>query len=75
MLSCPKCEKKVNEALDFCPFCQTALHDEAAKRVYQQRLSQDVEHRQAMNKQNAKVQLIWFVIFVVVIGGLLWWKN
>ena len=38
--------------------------------VYQQRLSQDIEHRQAMNKQNAKVQLIWFVIFVVVIGGL-----
>ncbi|OBW94744.1 hypothetical protein QV08_05405 [Gallibacterium salpingitidis] len=75
MLSCPQCEKKVNEELTHCPFCQAALHDEAAKKIYQQRLEQDIAHRKAMNKQNAKVQIIWFVIFAIVIGALLWWKN
>ncbi|MFC0322579.1 hypothetical protein ACFFHT_03235 [Gallibacterium melopsittaci] len=75
MLSCPHCEKKVNEELTHCPFCQTALHDEAAKQVYQQRLAQDIDHRKAMNKQNAKVQITWFIIFTIVIAGLLWWKN
>lgn len=75
MLSCPKCEKKINQELSHCPFCQTALHDDAAKQIYQKRLEQDIEQRKAMNKQNAKVQVIWFIIFAIVLTVLLWWKN
>lgn len=75
MLNCPHCEKKVDSSLSHCPFCQTPLHDEAAKQVYQQRIIQSTQERQELNKRSAKVQLVWLVIFAIVIAGLFWWKS
>lgn len=75
MLCCPHCEKDVESRFLHCPFCGKPLHDETAKQIYKQRVAQRIQENRELNKRSARLQLIWLIIFAVVITGVFFWKN
>ena len=60
---CPECRKKISESVQACP------------EIYCQNLEQRRKINQEINQQNNKLQLVWLLIFAVVIGVASWWVN
>lgn len=71
---CPECRKKISESVQTCPHCGFSFK-EADLEIYRQKLEQRRQLNQELNRQNSKIQLIWLVIFAVVIGVASWWVN
>ncbi len=66
---CPYCAKKVKGGAIKCPYCQSMLHDDAAKKVIQDKL----EERRIKNKKGAKVAWIFLgtVILIIIIVSII----
>lgn len=64
---CPECRKKISESVQACPHCGFSFK-EADLEIYRQKLEQRRKLNQELNRQNSKIQLVWLVIFAVVIG-------
>lgn len=71
---CPECRRKISESAEFCPHCGFSFKA-ADLELYKQKLEQHRLHNRELNKQNARVQLVWLLIFAVVIGLAAWWRN
>ncbi|MDG2941859.1 zinc ribbon domain-containing protein [Bisgaard Taxon 10/6] len=71
---CPECRRKISESAEFCPHCGFSFKA-ADLELYKQKLEQRRLHNQELNKQNARVQLVWLLIFAAVIGLAAWWRN
>jgi len=71
---CPECRRKISESAEICPHCGFSFKA-ADLELYKQKLEQRRLHNQDLNKQNARIQLVWLLIFVVVIGLAAWWRN
>lgn len=71
---CPECRRKISESAEICPHCGFSFKA-ADLEAYKQKLERRRLHNQELNKQNAKVQLVWLLIFAVVIGFAAWWRN
>ncbi|WGE50263.1 zinc ribbon domain-containing protein [Actinobacillus equuli subsp. haemolyticus] len=63
---CPECRHKISESVIACPHCGFSFK-EADLAIYREKLEQRRLHNQALNRQNAKVQLFWLCVFAVVI--------
>ena len=71
---CPECRKKISESVQACPHCSFSFK-EADLEIYCQKLEQRRKINQEINRQNNKLQLVWLLIFAVVIGVASWWVN
>ncbi|MDG2961943.1 zinc ribbon domain-containing protein [Exercitatus varius] len=71
---CPECRRKISESAEICPHCGFSFKA-ADLELYKQKLEQRRLHNRELNKQNARVQLVWLLIFAVVIGLAAWWRN
>ncbi|MDG2917550.1 zinc ribbon domain-containing protein [Bisgaard Taxon 10/6] len=71
---CPECRRKISESAEICPHCGFSFKA-ADLEIYKQKLEQRRLHNQELNKQNARVQLVWLLIFAAVIGLAAWWRN
>lgn len=71
---CPECRRKISESAEFCPHCGFSFNA-ADLELYKQKLEQRRLHNQELNKQNARVQLVWLLIFAAAIGLAAWWRN
>lgn len=74
LIQCPDCGRKVSSKAEKCIRCGFPLQNISSSQ-YQQAFEKNLVERKAINRQNAKIQLIWLVIFVVIIAILAWWKN
>ncbi|HDR0741955.1 TPA: hypothetical protein QB030_000172 [Pasteurella multocida] len=63
-----------NMALHRCPNCGFSFKEEDLA-VYRQKLEERRLHNQEINKQSAKLHLVWFLIFALVIGIASWIVN
>lgn len=71
---CPECRHKVTESALSCPNCGFSFKEENLA-VYRQKLEERRLHNQEINKQSAKLHLVWFLIFALVIGIASWIVN
>ena len=71
---CPEWRKKISESVQACPHCGFSFK-EADLEIYCQKLEQRRKINQEINQQNNKLQLVWLLIFAVVIGVTSWWVN
>ena len=71
---CPECRRKISESAEICPHCGFSFNA-ADLEIYKQKLEQRRLHNQALSKQNARIQLVWLLIFATVIGLAAWWRN
>lgn len=71
---CPECRRKISESAKMCPHCGFSFA-EADLEIYRQKLEQRRLHNQEVNRKSEKLQLIWLMIFAVVIGVAAWWNN
>ncbi|MCK3658465.1 hypothetical protein A4G18_07020 [Pasteurellaceae bacterium Pebbles2] len=71
---CPECRRKISENAQLCPHCGFSFN-EADLAVYREKLEQRRLYNEQLNRQNIKIQLIWLVIFALVIGGAMWWNS
>ncbi|AWX13869.1 hypothetical protein CEP49_04500 [Mergibacter septicus] len=74
LIQCPDCGKKVSNEAEKCVRCGFPLQNVSLMQ-YQQSFKKNIAERQALNRQNAKIQLIWLVIFSLIIVIFTWWKN
>lgn len=71
---CPECRHKISEHAEICPHCGFSFKT-ADLAVYKQKLERSRLHNQELNKQNVRVQLVWLLIFSVVVGFAAWCGN
>ncbi len=71
---CPECRHKISESAETCPHCGFSFRV-ADLAIYKQKLEQRRLHNQELNKQNVKIQLIWLVVFIIVIAVASWWHH
>lgn len=71
---CPECRRKISESAKMCPHCGFSFA-EADLEIYRQKLEQRRLHNQEVNRKSEKLQLIWLMIFAVIIGVAAWWNN
>lgn len=71
---CPECRHKVSESAIICPNCGFSFKEENLE-IYRQKLEERRLHNQEINKQSAKLHLVWFMIFTLVIGIASWVVN
>lgn len=71
---CPECRHKVSESAIICPNCGFSFKEENLE-IYRQKLEERRLHNQEINKQSAKLHLVWFMIFALVIGIVSWVVN
>ncbi|HDR1841384.1 TPA: hypothetical protein QB595_000174 [Pasteurella multocida] len=71
---CPECRHKASESALSCPNCGFSFKEEDLA-VYRQKLEERRLHNQEINKQSAKLHLVWFLIFTLVIGIASWIVN
>ncbi|MDG2956398.1 zinc ribbon domain-containing protein [Bisgaard Taxon 10/6] len=71
---CPECRRKISESAEICPHCGFSFKATDLE-IYKQKLEQRRLHNRELNKQNARVQLVWLLIFAAVIGLAAWWRN
>ncbi|MDD0825037.1 zinc ribbon domain-containing protein [Mannheimia sp. AT1] len=64
---CPECRKKISDSVESCPHCGFSFK-EADLEIYRQKLEQRRLHNQEINRKSVKLQLVWLVIFALVIG-------
>lgn len=64
---CPECRKRISDSVESCPHCGFSFK-EADLEIYRQKLEQRRLHNQEINRKSVKLQLIWLVVFAVVIG-------
>lgn len=74
LIQCPDCGKKVSSEAEKCVRCGFPLQN-ISHEQYKQAFEKNIEERKALNRQNAKIQLIWLVIFSLIIAILVWYKN
>ncbi|WP_150540055.1 zinc ribbon domain-containing protein [Actinobacillus vicugnae] len=64
---CPECRGKISDSVIACPHCGFSFK-QADLTVYREKLEQRRLHNQALNRQNAKLQLFWLAVFLIVIA-------
>lgn len=64
---CPECRKRISDSVENCPHCGFSFK-EADLEIYRQKLEQRRLHNQEINRKSVKLQLVWLVIFTLVIG-------
>lgn len=71
---CPECHKKISESATHCPNCGFSFQAEDLER-YKAMLEKRRLHNQEVNHKSARLQLIWLLIFALVIGVAAYWVN
>ena len=71
---CPECRKKISESATHCPNCGFSFQAEDLER-YKDMLEKRRLHNQEVNRKSARLQLIWLLIFALVIGVAAYWVN
>ena len=71
---CPECRKKISENATHCPNCGFSFQSEDLER-YKAMLEKRRLHNQEVNRKSARLQLIWLLIFALVIGVAAYWVN
>ena len=71
---CPECRKKISESAAHCPNCGFSFQAEDLER-YKAMLEKRRLHNQEVNRKSARLQLIWLLIFALVIGVAAYWVN
>ncbi|MBE2898586.1 zinc-ribbon domain-containing protein [Pasteurellaceae bacterium 20609_3] len=71
---CPECKKKVAEEVTFCPHCGFSFSPDSIA-AFNEKMARLRAHKQEVNRKSAKLQLVWLVIFVVVILLASWLTN
>lgn len=64
---CPECRKRISDSVESCPHCGFSFK-ETDLEIYRQKLEQRRLHNQEINRKSVKLQLIWLLVFAVVIG-------
>lgn len=68
---CPECRKKISESAEICPHCGFSFKA-ADLEAYRQKLEARRLHNQELNRQSSKIQLVWLLIFIVVLAVAAW---
>ncbi|MBE2896611.1 hypothetical protein HPC38_06955 [Pasteurellaceae bacterium HPA106] len=71
---CPECKKKMTGEVNFCPHCGFSFSSDSIA-TFNEKMARLREHKQEVNRKSAKLQLVWLVIFVVVILLAGWLTN
>lgn len=71
---CPECRKKISESAEVCPHCGFSFKT-ADLEAYKQKLEAHRLHNQELNRQSSKIQLVWLLIFIVVLTVAAWFKG
>ncbi|MDD6910443.1 zinc ribbon domain-containing protein [Actinobacillus minor] len=71
---CPECRKKISESAEVCPHCGFSFKT-ADLEAYKQKLEARRLHNQELNRQSSKIQLVWLLIFIVVLTVAAWFKG
>ena len=71
---CPECRKKISESATPCLNCGFSFQAEDLER-YKAMLEKRRLHNQEVNRKSARLQLIWLLIFALVIGVAAYWVN
>lgn len=71
---CPECQHKVSDSALSCPHCVFSFKEEDLA-LYRQNREERRLHNQEINKQSAKLHLVWFIIFALVISIASWIVN
>ncbi|TCP95509.1 acetyl-CoA carboxylase carboxyltransferase subunit alpha [Cricetibacter osteomyelitidis] len=74
MNKCPECNKKVSESAVQCPNCGFSFDEKTAEK-YRRAIENRRIRNQEINRKSAKLQLIWFVIFAVIISAVMIWNS
>lgn len=64
---CPECRKRISDSVESCPHCGFSFK-EADLEIYRQKLEQHRLNNQEINRKSMKLQLVWLVIFILVIS-------
>lgn len=64
---CPECRKRISDSVANCPHCGFSFQ-EADLEIYRQKLEERRLHNQEINRKSVKLQLVWLVIFTLVIA-------
>lgn len=64
---CPECRKRISDRVASCPHCGFSFQ-EADLEIYRQKLEERRLHNQEINRKSVKLQLVWLVIFILVIA-------
>ncbi|QIM67418.1 hypothetical protein A4G16_08600 [Mannheimia granulomatis] len=68
---CPECRNRISDSLESCLHCGFSFK-EADLEIYRQKLEQRRLHNQEINRKSVKLQLIWLLVFIAVIGIASW---
>lgn len=68
---CPECNKKVSESALNCPNCGF-LFDEKTKEKYQSAVENRRIRNREINRKSAKLQLVWLIIFALIIAAVMY---
>lgn len=71
---CPECRKRISDSVESCPHCGFSFK-EADLEIYRQKLEQRRLHNQEVNRKSVKLQLVWLLIFALVIIVAGWFVN
>lgn len=71
---CPECRKKISESAEVCPHCGFSFKT-ADLEAYKQKLEARRLHNQELNRQSSKIQLVWLLIFIVVLTVAAWFNQ
>lgn len=71
---CPECRKKISESAEICPHCGFSFKA-ADLEAYKQKLEARRLHNQELNCQSSKIQLVWLLIFIVVLAVAAWLNS
>lgn len=71
---CPECRKRISDSVESCPHCGFSFK-EADLEIYRQKLEQRRLHNQEVNRKSVKLQLVWLLIFALIIIVAGWFVN
>lgn len=71
---CPDCCTKISQSAQICPHCSFQF-DQASLDKLRMLQQQRYQQNQEINRQSTKIQLIWLIIFALVIGITACWIN
>lgn len=66
LIGCPECHKKISESAQICPHCGFSFKEEDLEK-YKITLEERRLQNQQINRQNSELQLIWLMIFAMVL--------
>ena len=66
LIGCPEGHKKISERSQICPHCGFSFKEEDLEK-YKITLEERRLQNQQINRQNSELQLIWLMIFAMVL--------